>query len=87
MLVPGKSEASSKVVPSKRKLGPEKLCKNCRSMPCKNGEHVPNTRVLKVGMVVRMCSGAGKVLEIYSHSVVINRKQIYPHGKVDKANI
>jgi len=66
----------------KRKLSPEKICKNCRSAPCKNREPVPNTGVLMVGMAVGMCGGGGKVLEISNHSVLINRKQHFPGGKV-----
>ena len=66
----------------KRKLSPENICKNCRSAPCKNREPVPNTGVLMVGMAVGMCGGGGKVLEISNHSVLINRKQHFPGGKV-----
>ena len=59
-----------------------KMCKNCKAVPCKNREDIPNTEVLRVGMKVAMCGGGGKVLEIYDHSALINRQQRYPGGKV-----
>ena len=45
-------KAGSEVVPRKRKLSSEKPCKNCRTVPCRNGEDEAKKGDLWVGMVV-----------------------------------